>query len=831
MIELLAPAGSREALTAAVESGADAVYLGGKAFGARQYAPNFGDDELAEVVRFAHLHGVRIFVTVNTLIDDSEIAELIEYLRTLYKIGVDAVIVQDVGVAKIAREVIPHMPLHASTQMTVHNLAGVKYLEELGFNRVVLARELSLSDIKYICDNSNVEIEAFIHGALCVCYSGQCLMSSLIGGRSGNRGRCAQPCRLPYTLVNHKGQDVLEGIDAGEYLLSPRDLNILEVLPDFINAGVMSFKIEGRMKRPEYVAVVVDTYRRAIDAYLADKNSYSVHEQDQKDLAQIFNRDFTTAYLEGKQGRFMMSDRRPNNRGVRIGRVLDYNGRNKSVQIKLDEPLRVDDILEFWVKVGGRVNVTVKEMTVNGESVSEASAGAKVTLPMPNMVRTNDRVFKVFDAKLMERARQAFATSNQLRRIGIDMAVTVQEGKPLMIAIQDANGFSGQGMTEFKAQPAIKRPLTEDTITKQVSRLGNTVFELQHLTCNIDGELMVPVSEINEARRKAIESLEQARLAIFERPQLSKPERSIQVTVPKSTGKLKGKSLLGVNVDSIEKVAAALKGGADYILFGGECYNRQSPNVQEYQKALNMVKEAGKKIIFATGRIIKEWQVPSLQEELALINELRPDGVSIANIGTIYLARQRLQGIPLYGDYPLNIYNSVAAEFYHRQGLSGITLSPELSMNQLGHFVGLEDLEVECLVHGYVEMMISEYCVLGSYIGNLTEGCSKPCQAGQYFLKDRKDAEFPVVTDQFCRMHILNSKELSMIPHVHTLHKMGIHRLRIEGKYGSNEHIYRLTKLYRDLIDLGAAHPLVQNGDFSTVEQDITRGHYFRGVL
>ena len=769
---------------------------------------------------------MRIFVTVNTLVDDSEIEELADYLRILYEIGVDAILVQDVGVAAIARKVIPKMPLHASTQMTVYNLAGVKYLEKLGFKRIVLAREVSLEDIRYICEHSQAEIEVFMHGALCVCYSGQCLMSSLIGGRSGNRGRCAQPCRLPYALVSEKHQTIALD-DAGEYLLSPKDLNTLEILPELIQAGVASFKIEGRMKRPEYVAVVTDTYRRAIDRFLADQDHYEVAEQDQKDLAQIFNRDFTTAYLEGKQGRFMMSDRRPNNRGVRIGRVIAYNGQNKTVEIKLDEPLRVNDILEFWVKVGGRVNITVKEMTVNGESVIEAAAGTKVTIPMLHMVRSNDRVFKVFDAKLMDRARLAFTEGHHLRQIDIHMSVEVQKGAPLTIKIQDQDGFIGESVTNFIAEEAIKRPLTQEIIAKQVSRLGNTVFALKELTCHIQGAVMVPISEINEARRTAVESLEEARLAVFSRPML----KSSQIILPKRREQMKNRSLLGVNVDSIEKVGAAIRGGADYILFGGECFNHKQPGEKEYQEAVTMVKQAGKKIILATPRIIKEWQIPQLVKDLIFINTLQPDGVSVANIGTIGLAQQYLSDIPLYGDYSLNIYNSVAADFYRRQGLCGVTLSPELTMNQLEHFVGIEGLTVECLIHGYVEMMVSEYCVLGSYIGNLTHGCSKPCRKGQYFLKDRKDAEFPVVTDQYCRMHILNSKELSMIPHVHALQKIGIDRLRIEGKYASVENIYRVTKLYRELLDLGAAHPLVKGNDFTSVEQDITRGHYFRGVL
>ena len=328
MIELLAPAGSIEALKAAVESGADAVYLSGQMFGARAYANNFDEQGLKEAIEFAHLRNVKIHVTVNTLVDNAEIPELVEYLRYLYEVGADAILVQDFGVAKIAHEIVPDLPMHASTQMTVNNLAGVLALQELGFSRVVLSREVTLKDIRHICRNCNVEIEVFAHGALCVCYSGQCLMSSMIGGRSGNRGRCAQPCRLPYSLVDKNGQNVLK--DAGQYLLSPRDMNTIEL--DLIEAGVASLKLEGRMKKPEYVAVVVNSYRQKIDAFYQKTD---LVEDVQKNLSQIFNRDFTTAYLEKKQGKFMMSDKRPNNRGRLIGRVVRYDDKLRRAIIKL----------------------------------------------------------------------------------------------------------------------------------------------------------------------------------------------------------------------------------------------------------------------------------------------------------------------------------------------------------------------------------------------------------------------------------------------------------------------------------------------------------------
>ena len=425
MIELLAPAGSREALTAAVESGADAVYLAGNMFGARAYADNFDEEGLREAIAFAHSRDVRVHVTVNTIVRDEEMEALSRYLHFLYEAGADAALVQDLGVYRLARQAAPGLPLHASTQMTVHNLEGVLLLQEMGFERVVLSRELSLEDIRYITAHCQAEIETFVHGALCVCYSGQCLMSSMIGGRSGNRGRCAQPCRLPYTLVDETGADVL-GKDAGQFLLSPKDLKTIELLPELLESGIASLKIEGRMKRPEYVAVVVDAYRRAIDAVEAGRGLPSAAE-DEKALAQIFNRDFTTAYLKERPGRTMMSDSRPNNRGLLVGRVLENDRTAGRVKLKLSGDLAEGDQLDFWVKVGGRKTATVTDICdKKGRSCPAAKAGEEVTLPLDAPVKPHDRVFKVFDAHLMEKARGFFRAGAPVRRVPVAAHVRVR---------------------------------------------------------------------------------------------------------------------------------------------------------------------------------------------------------------------------------------------------------------------------------------------------------------------------------------------------------------------------------------------------------------------
>ena len=480
-IELLAPAGSWEALEAAVNAGADAVYMGGKAFGARAYASNFDEEEMAKAVYFAHMHHVRLYITVNTLVDDSELEALSAYLLFLNNVGVDGLIVQDLGVIRLAQKIVPELPLHASTQMSITNSSGVDFAMGAGMERSVLARELSLKEIGAACSRGS-EIETFIHGALCVCYSGQCLMSSL------NRGRCAQPCRLPYKLLNAKDEDMLQGKDAGQYLLSPKDMNTLSILPQLIDAGVVSYKIEGRMKRPEYVAVVVDAYRRAIDSYLA--GDYNVPEEDLANIEQIFNRDFTTAYL----------DRRPNNRGVLIGRVakLDKN-RNKAV-IKLDKELHLGDGLEFWVSVGGRVGTTVTDMLCGGNSVQSAAPGRQVTIDVPNGVRLNDRVFRTLDSRLMSYAQQFFGPDAK-KRIPVDAVVTARLGEPMTVTLTDDEGNVGYGETDFIVEAARKRALDEAGVRKQLDRLGTTEYFLNSLCFEHDENVMVPMSEMNEARR------------------------------------------------------------------------------------------------------------------------------------------------------------------------------------------------------------------------------------------------------------------------------------------------------------------------------------------
>ena len=779
MIELLAPAGNFEALRAAVEAGADAVYLAGEKFGARAYAENFAGDNLIQAVKFAHLRGVAVHVTVNTLIADTELDEFAEYLKFLRRANVDALLVQDLGAAALAKEIAPEIPLHASTQMSIHNLEGVKALAKLGFARVVLSRELTLNEIKKICRDSPIETEIFIHGALCVCWSGQCLMSSLIGGRSGNRGRCAQPCRLPYELVDASGKNLL---NAGKYLLSPKDLNTLDLLPQLVETGVTSLKIEGRMKRPEYVATVVKVYRNALD------KNFSTDE-DRRKLAQIFNRDFTTAYLERNPGKNLISDMKPNNRGVLIGRVVEV-GRDR-ITLKLSEKISVGDQVEIWIKVGGRVTFTVEDFELRGDlcAIKISTKG----------VRVHDRAFKIFDAELTAEARKYF-TGAPVRRISVAAEVAVKLGEPLTLTLTDSDGNIATARTNFIAEPAKNRPLTLETLKNQIGRLGNSIFILDKISAALDENLMIPISELNDVRRRAVEQLETLRLKKFERDKLS--AAAVKIYPPCAVAETK----IIAQVDTLEKLKAALDAGADEILFGGETFTNQP--VKNISAAIELVHKCGKKFSLATPRIVRENEFAALEKTLSA----NFDAIYIHNIALLDLA-QKFSNVRT--DFSLHVFNNVTINFLKSLGVESVTLSPELNLTQVKALAKKSPLPVECIVHGRQELMISAYCVLGSFLGGLDKkNCPHICRTNSFYLRDRMNELFPVVTDQFCRMHILNAKTLSMIEHRADFD--GVARIRVDCRALTVDETAQIVRAYK----FGGAE--IEN---------FTRGHYFRGVV
>jgi putative protease len=828
--ELLAPVGSRKSLIAAVDNGADAVYFGGALFSARQYASNFDREELLWAIDYVHARGGRAYVTVNTLIKDAELDEAADYLQFLCNSGADAVIVQDIGILKLLREHIPNLPVHASTQMTIHNTEGVKFLQEMGVKRVVLAREMSLDEIKRIKSETCMEIETFIHGALCFSYSGQCLLSSMIGGRSGNRGYCAQPCRKKYRAGDVEG-----------YLLSPKDLNMSEHIPALVEAGIDSFKIEGRMKRPEYVAGVVRVYRRLIDRFVKEPSRFRVTDDEKHTLRQLFNREFTSGYFFGNPGSELMSRKYPHNRGTELGKVVDYEPRKKLATIYLKAQLRTGD----GIGIGAReTGVTVGSMFTDNKSVRAAYPGSTVRVPMEYEVESGDEVFKTYDSQLM-----ASLEVKNTRKIPVRMSFRAHIDEPVELWISDGeNEINIQGRSVCIAE---RSPISKSAISDQLKKLGNTIFEAQDIIFEIDENIFIPVSEINSLRREGIDRLMQVRTQRWKR-QCSRP------IIPSWKKPVKpGSPILSVNTDSIESFEAAVDGGADMVYIGGEVFFNIKPQMMRPElrlwrarprmprKGIRVVWESrtvrfrrderrfvgldnlryaieyGRKkrvkVFFSTPRIMKNInELPDFylpQRTQRSQSELAPDGFLVANPGVLFHLKNQNSTVPIVLDYPFNVFNRLSLEYLSNYS-NRITLSPELTLKEIKNLTSYGS--TECIVHGNFPLMVSEH--------DLARGLF-PKGAGEVCLKDEKGFIFPVKTDLQGRTYIMNSRELCMLEYVPDFIKAGVDCMRIEARMYDPEKTGKITRIYRDAID---------DCDIEMKCSDIgeyTTGHYFRGVL
>ncbi|CAA7599965.1 Peptidase U32 [Acididesulfobacillus acetoxydans] len=847
-LELLAPAGSWEAFKAAVENGADAVYLGGKSFNARAGAANFGPEELRSAVQYAHERRVKVYVTVNILVADREFPELIEYLYALYSIGADAVILQDPGVAWLMRHIMPEMEIHASTQMTVNTHWGVRRLESMGFARAVLARELSAREMAEICAATPLAIEVFVHGALCICYSGQCLMSSFIGGRSGNRGTCAQPCRLSYTLVDRAGQDVLAGANLGDHLLSPRDLNLAEELGQLRTIGVDSLKIEGRMKRPEYVATVTRIYRRALrrlervesERVEGSGDSGLLEPEERRELTQIFNRDFTQAYFLSHPGAELMSYKRPNNRGTRLGRVKS-SGKGR-LFLKLESELNQGDGVEIWTGQGHE-GLSVTGLRVAGHSVSRAQAGDVVELEFNGRSSPGDRVFKTHDAVLMEKARRSFQEGKEERRYPLTLTVRGKAGVKLEL---EASGLGRRLVVHSGGllENARQRPLTVDYLRRQLGRLGTTPFFLETLQVDLEGDVILPVSELNELRRSAVAGL----LAGEESGTLRLTPDAYLRRVEKWTQRLRagrravpgtGVRLVSVAVADSEGLEGALEAGAGRILLGGERWRSQKGfSPEEVRRAVERCHKLGVESVWRLPRILNEGQSADWLKILkqAALWEIRPV-LMVANLGELEMVKTLDPDWPLEADYALNVFNGAGIDYFLREEVRVITLSPELHHEQIGRLAGGSHLEM--LVFGDLEMMVSEYCPIGAALGGKKgETCTGPCRQGPYFLRDRLKYDFPLETDWDCRMHLFNVKILNLYGELGQIAAMGIKKIRLQLVRSDRERVRQVVSLFRAAWEKGDP----EKQDAKDVEKNLqalaglypqgfTKGHFFRGIL
>ena len=764
IMELLAPAGTMENFMAALESGADAIYLGGKVFNARAHAANFGIDELREAVRLAHILDVSVYVTVNILIGDTELKDLEQYIKDLDSIGVDAIIVQDLAVAEIAKRVAPNIHLHGSTQMTAATLDAVRFYESLGFTRVVLARELSLKEIQHICKHCKAEIEVFVHGALCVCYSGQCLMSSFIGGRSGNRGACAQPCRLPYELLDSKGESVLPKHEA--YLLSPKDLNYSEHMNELVAAGVTSFKVEGRMKKVSYVRQVIGTYREILD-------DASIHENQRKALASGFNRGFSTAYLEDTVGRQMMTVVAPNHQGKPIGESYTKKG---EVYLSLTEPIEQGSLVKILQSNGSVTYYTVDdEWTCVSDTLYKGRPAEGLAVGQLYLASTPK------NAK--SRGLQDFTRKYDMS-VYLSVGSNGETNYTELTAILDF-GLSVTVTNEYVPAIANKVPTSLEKVTEQLGRLGNTLFRLSYVDIP-DGPYMWPASVLNALRRDAVTALETALITHH-----VESWQALQVTGDvdydfKAQQELSYDTcpMISARVDEIEGVKAAISGGAQKIVFGGDRLSRTPYALSIYDEVARLCAQSDVICTFATPRVVKDDEVEAYKHTLEAIVQAHPDSISIHVPQALLWLRELGYTGAIEADTGLNIFNTPTLHFWEQLHISCVNPSQELTLKQITELAKHSHVPIETMIHGYTEMMISEYCAIASFVGTGSKvNCPMPCVKESYSLKDRKGEIFPIRTDPYCRMHIMNSHEMDMRAYVPMLLQKGICILRVDGRH------------------------------------------------
>lgn len=845
--ELLAPAGGFEALRAAVGNGADAVYLGGTEFSARAGAVNFDREQLRAAIDFAHDHGVKAYIAVNTLIYDEELPAALEFAWYAAEAGANALIVQDLGLIDALRQILPEVALHASTQMTVASSGGAKALAARGISRVVLARELSLAEIGSIVRQSGCPIEIFVHGALCISYSGQCLLSSLVGGRSGNRGSCAQPCRLKYRLLRN-GETV--PAVAGEHLLSPRDLNTLQLLPQILATGVAALKIEGRMKRPEYVATVVRIYRAAIDV-LCEQGPAIDLETANQELAQIFSRDFCSAYLLGNPGRELMSYQRPNNRGVYLGRVVGWDPAARRAEIALAGPLRSGDGIEVWTNRGGRQGFTIETLTVGAEPVAAGERGQIVAFTSPIRLGLGDRVFKTLDRALSERAQNSFQPGSE-PAIPVRMGLAAAPGERVRAWALDRQGNRGEAESDYCAQPSVKYPATAEQVQEHFSRLGGTAFTLDGLETELAPGLLLPRSVLNELRRSALAELTRNRRQQLRAPRPGAEEfrRRLNRWLGRRSRPGSGSAVdhpasirLAVSVGSFPAALAAVAAGADQVYLPAPDVLAGSEERALSRELAQLAQNRGCRLLLTCPRVVEEAVEQQTWARLLRIRaalQPLPVGILVNSLAARdWAAGQGLD--PIYSDLGCNLVNRPALLRWREEGAEQSTLSLELNLRRIQN-LGSDILSsCEIVVYGEMMLMISRHCVIGALAGAGEAGqtCRRPCRQAEFALRDRLGLVFPLGVDRRCRMQVYNSKVLNLLEQLPQLLALPVRSLRLELQRRNEREVAELVAAFKSEINrirtgvspvsyapLPTSRAIVER----YAPAGTTRGHLFRGA-
>jgi putative protease len=788
--ELLAPAGDWECAKAAVENGADAIYFGLERFNARMRANNFTESDLPKLMEFLHLRGVRGYVTFNTLVFPNELAQAEQYLRSIISAGVDAAIVQDVGIARLIRSLSPDFPIHASTQMTITSAAGVEFARELGCNLVVLARECSIKEIQSIQADSIATIgeramplEVFVHGALCVAYSGQCLTSESLGGRSANRGECAQACRMPYELISD-GKVVPLG--DRRYLLSPQDLTGIEVLPELVRSGVASLKIEGRLKSPEYVANITRVYRTALDK-LAESTDRHFSETDSYDLQMGFSRGLYSGWFRGINNQELVHARFGKKRGVFLGEVLQI--KNGEITISPEGTVKPGDGIVFdsghpdKPEEGGRV---YQVQSRSKEIVLRFGDG---DLDFTRINR-GDRVWKTNDPELDRRIRQTFAGDQPRFQRPIHLEVHGTIGQPLTVIARDEDGHIARADSQMPLGRAEKRPLTIDVLRDQLGRLGGTPFKLGHLDSHLGNPLLLPISELNRIRRNLVGELEQQR-RVPKRWEL-KPGTARKPTFSISpSAALPEMVVLVRNLTQLEKV----------IQCGVSTVYAEFEDPKKYREAVTIVRSAGcsspaRSIFVAPPRIFKPGEEWILKQVLSS----DADGYLIRNYDHLkfFASHRRV------GDFSLNIANALSAEYFKtKYNLEFISASYDLNVEQLEALLRSAPPDwFEITIHQHMPMFHMEHCVFCAFLSEGTDyrNCGRPCDTHQVQLKDRVGAQHPLKADAGCRNTVFNSMAQTGAEFFDRFRPLGARRFRIEFLNETPDEVERTLAQYRKLF-------------------------------
>lgn len=742
---MLAPVGSFEAFKSALDNGANAIYLAGAKFGAREKA-TFSNEELIRIIKEAHINEVKVYVTVNTLIYDDEFKEVIEFIDFLYNNDCDAIIVQDLGLITVVRNMYPDLVIHASTQMNTMTLNQAKLLKNMGVQRVVVARETNIEIIRKIIDEVGIEVEVFIHGALCVSYSGECLFSSCLTKKSGNRGECLQLCRLPYSLYK-EDQKIVDN----KYLLSMKDLNTIEYVKELVDAKITSLKIEGRLKNGGYVGMVTRVYRKYLDKYINEKET-KVSEDDYKNLEQVFNREFTKGHLFNEKNKHIANTYRPNNKGVRIGKVID--NRFGKVYIKLENTLNQGD----GIRIVGKEDVGfyVNKMEVKKLLVNAATANEIVAINVREKVEINDLVYKTSDIKLNNEIEK----NSERKKYPLDAYVEAYIDNNLKVKFIDNLGNSVETVSDYKVIKANNSPTSEEKIKQQLSKLNDTSYYLNSIEVKSDEMVLIPVSIINDCRRKLVELLNEIR----SKKNIREGKKNLdlrRINVELDDFKLKIK----VSNDKQYDLVKEYVGDSDI-------YYKNKDNIYAYPR-------------------ISESRIKT-NNSIVLLNELH----DIDNTKE------------MIANYYLNCTNIFTLYTLYNLGFKRVTLSIEMSKTRILNLINnykkyfKENPNIEIVIYSKVDLLITKYCVINKCLNKENKGCNE-CLNGNYYLEDRKGYKIPIVRDYYCNTRLLNPRALMLFDYVNELKNVGVNCFRIEFNDEDSENCKQiLDSFYGKSVEL-----------------------------